>query len=138
MIHVHLSKKHFAPFLVFCIVIIVTIVAVSKSKENVPLQFYEDPELKHQAGSFNNALHFSDCHMGWNNKTFWIRNVGAKSVVIGMAVTALPKDWLFTWDYDGRPIKPMEALKVTVSIYASSQPISEIMFSLNLKYKTVE
>jgi len=133
-----LTKKHFALFLVFCIVITVAIVAVSSSKETVPLQFFEDADLKHQAGSFNDAFHFSDFHQGWNNCTVWIRNVGAKSVVIGMAVTALPKDWLFTWDYDGRPIKSMEALKVTVSIYASFQPVSEIMFSVNLKYKTVE
>ena len=134
----HLSKKHYALFLVFCIVITVAIVAVSSSKETVPLQFYEDQELKHQAGSFNDALDFSDCHMGWNNKTFWIRNVGAKPVEIGMAATALPKDWFITWDYNGSPIRPMEALKVTISIYASYQPTSIIMFQLDLKYKTVD
>ena len=134
----HLSKKHFALFLVFCIVIIVTIVAVSSSKETVPLQFFEDPELKHQTGSFDNALDFSDFHQGWNNQTIWIKNINDKPISIGMAVTALPKDWFITWDYNGSPIKSMEVLKVTVKIFASYEPSSIIMLGLDLWYKTVE
>jgi hypothetical protein len=140
LIHVGLSRKHFALFCccAIAIVIIVVAVAASNSKQAVPLQFYEDSELKHQFGSFSDPSVFSDFCQGWNNKTFWIRNIGAKPVMIGMVVSALPADWFITWDYDGTPIKPTEALKVTVSIYASSQPTSVIMFSLNLQYKTVD
>jgi len=127
--------------LVVCVFlsIVVQLLCRGCKEEDSPIEIYADEGLMSVIGTLRQPGLFSDATLGWNNKSFWIRNNGEYPVEIDVYYV-LPERWKLCWDFSGRPIEPVEVRKVTISVFAAYPipAVDKLMFAIDLRYRVID